>query len=545
MTIQFLSLQGSGGTAVPFDRRLGRQTQQTAHDPAESLRLKRYEEHWRFYQGTQWAFAREEGQALVTANYCRTVVNKKASWLVGKGQIIDVPQGLRAVTLPVLKRTWRENAEQKLLFEMAISGGVTGDINIIPTWQAPTHADLIADPSSRGSCRLRLVPAERCFPEWDPLNKDKLLSLRIVTEVPDTRPLPQEPQRTGRVVQLRPNPSAVRKRRYIEVLTAETLSEGWEGEEPTPRSNDLGEIPFVHIPNEVFPGEYFGLSDLDGVIDLQREFNEKATDISDIVNYHAAPITIITGAKAKNLERGANKIWSGLPEKASVQNLSLNGDLGASHKYLETVREIIFDVSNVPAGSLGRTQPISNTSKAALEVAFQPLVEATARKAAPFAEGMQKVNYFILRWDQLVHQKYYPSDLCGECGGRIVTFRKPGRDGVERLVQKCYRVDPQTLDFLHPDDVKVNVVVEHSFGNETRLMPFGRVKKLWGKKSPSYWDPEPMIDKEDAAELQKEREEKAQIEAQMAEAQAAEDEHGREMELKHGGGEEAPAEAEE
>jgi hypothetical protein len=520
VTIQFLSLQGSGGTAVPFDRRLGRQTQQTATDPAESLRLKRYEEHWRFYQGTQWAFSREEGQALVTANYCRTVVNKKASWLVGKGQIIDVPQGLRAVTLPVLKRTWRLNAEQKLLFEMAIQGGVTGDVCVVVTWQEPTHADLIADPGSRGTCRLRLVPAERCFPEWDPLNKDRLLSLRIVTEVPDTTPVAQVPSRMGNVTPLRSNPSAVRKRRYIEVLTAETLIEGWEGENPTSRKNDLGEIPFVHIPNEVFPGEYYGLSDLDGVIDLQREFNEKATDISDIVNYHAAPITIITGAKAANLERGANKIWSGLPEKASVQNLSLNGDLGASHKYLETVREIIFDVANVPAGSLGRTQPISNTSKAALEVAFQPLVETTARKAAPFVEGMQEINRLILRWDQLVHQKYYPSDLCGECGGRIVTFRKPGRDGVERLVQKCYRVDPQTLDFLHPDDVKVNVVIEHSFGNETRLLPYGRVKKLWGKKSPSYWDPESMIDKEEEAEAQKKHQEK--LEEEQAAAEEAE-----------------------
>lgn len=528
MTIQFLSLQGSGGTAVPFDRRLGKQTQQTATDPSESLRLKRYEEHWRFYQGTQWAFSREEGQALVTANYCRTVVNKKASWLVGKGQIIDVPQGLRAVTLPVLKRVWRENAEQKLLFEMAIQGGVTGDICVVVTWQAPTHADLIADPGSRGSCRLRLVPAERCFPEWDPLNKDHLLSLRIVTEVPD--PVPAQQAARGNVVPLRSNPGAVRKRRYVEVLTADLLTEGWEGEAPTSRPNDLGEIPFVHIPNEVFPGEYYGLSDLDGVIDLQREFNEKATDISDIVNYHAAPITIITGAKAANLERGASKIWSGLPDKASVQNLSLNGDLGASHKYLETVREIIFDVANVPAGSLGRTQPISNTSKAALEVAFQPLVETTARKAAPFVEGMQEINRLILRWDQLVHQRYYPTDLCGECGGRIVTFRKPGRDGVERLMQKCYRVDPQTLDFLHPDDVKVNVVIEHSFGNETRLLPYGRVKKLWGKKSPSYWDPEPLIDKEEEAEVQKKHQEKLE-EEQAASAEA-----------EYGGEEEAPAE---
>jgi hypothetical protein len=43
---------------------------------------------------------------------------------------------------------------------------------------------------------------------------------------------------------------------------------------------------------------------------LNRAYNETATDIADIVNYHAAPVTVITGAKASNLEKGPKKVWA-------------------------------------------------------------------------------------------------------------------------------------------------------------------------------------------------------------------------------------------
>ena len=52
------------------------------------------------------------------------------------------------------------------------------------------------------------------------------------------------------------------------------------------------------------------------------------------------------------------------------------------------------------------------------------------------------------------------------------------QDGREVMKRRCYMIDPQTLDFMKPDDVKVNVTIEHSFGNEVRMMPFGLVTRL-------------------------------------------------------------------
>jgi hypothetical protein len=71
-------------------------------------------------------------------------------------------------------------------------------------------------------------------------------------------------------------------------------------------------IPVVHIPNIPVSGSPWGLSDAHDIISVNRSYNEISTDIADIINYHAAPVTIVIGAKASNLEKGAKKVWAGL-----------------------------------------------------------------------------------------------------------------------------------------------------------------------------------------------------------------------------------------
>ena len=85
----------------------------------------------------------------------------------------------------------------------------------------------------------------------------------------------------------------------------------------------------MHIANKPASASPWGLSDIIDIIPLNRTYNETVTDILDIINYHTAPVTIITGAKASNLEKGANKIW-GLPRRTpEVENLE-GGSSGLS-----------------------------------------------------------------------------------------------------------------------------------------------------------------------------------------------------------------------
>jgi len=504
---QFLTLQGSGGTAVPYNRRNGPYNlNNLASNPLDSLRLRRYEEHWRFYQGLHWSFQREDGEPLVSVNYCRTVVEKKVSWLVGKGMTITVPEVLTNVTKPILEEVWRYNGQQAVLNSMATTGGVTGDVFILVLYEEPTDVERGINPHTKGKIRIRLVQPHQVFPIWDPLNVEKLQAVRIVTEVAyngqldadNPQGIRRDPTPPGAV-------GALQKRRYIEDISANWIVEGWEGEQKSKRKNDLGEIPLVHIANIEFPGEYYGLSDLDGVIDIQRELNEKMTDVSDIINYHAAPVTIMTGSKARNLEKGPKALWAGLPAEAKVYNLELGGDLGASHRYIELIRQMLMDIANLPEGSLGRIQPISNTAAAALQVAFQPLVECTERKTPNYTRGVQKVNYFILRTHQLVTKKALPVDLCRHCGGRILEIEEETITGEKVPKLKCFLIDHQTLELLPPGKVEMTWKRKHSFGVETRSIPFDQIKKEFKTEGASAWDVAPPQDLEQKAQDDQDR----------------------------------------
>ena len=206
-------------------------------------------------------------------------------------------------------------------------------------------------------------------------------------------------------------------------------------------------------------------------------------------------MTVILGARAKQLDKGPKSLWSGLPSDAKVFNLELGGNLPASHEYLKTVQQIMFDLAGLPEGSLGRTQPISNTSAAALQVQFQPLVEATERKLPSFKKGLEQVNYLILRYYQLATGISFPVDLCKHCGGRIVEVQE---DGVSK--RQCFTIDPQTLQFLSPEDVQVSIKRKYSFGSETRKVPFSQALREHKKASSSFWDPEPEVDLQEKAE---------------------------------------------
>jgi hypothetical protein len=159
----------------------------------------------------------------------------------------------------------------------------------------------------------------------------------------------------------------------------------------------LREINVVHIKNLPVANESYGVSDIADLIPVQAEFNFKTTDISDIIDYHAAPVTIIKGARTRQLEKGARKVWGGLPKDADVFNLTLESDLTASNTFLDKLRVAIFELSNTPEESLGARMAISNTSGIALQVKYGPLLEKTWIKQATYGTGIQRINKLLLK----------------------------------------------------------------------------------------------------------------------------------------------------
>ena len=135
----------------------------------------------------------------------------------------------------------------------------------------------------------------------------------------------------------------------------------------------------MHIQNAPAQGSAWGLSDIWEILGTNREYNEKMTEISDIINYHANPITVITGGKAPALDVGPNKIWGVDNDAAKVYNLENNfPGLQAAFGYVDLLKTYMFEATGVPINALGQEQAISNTSGVALSIQFMPTMMKTA-----------------------------------------------------------------------------------------------------------------------------------------------------------------------
>lgn len=184
---------------------------------------------------------------------------------------------------------------------------------------------------------------------------------------------------------------------YTELWTEDAMQAFINDELVESQDNPLGIIPFVPIANKKVPSSPWGLSDIQDVTDLNRVYNETATLITDIVNYYASPVTIITGAKSNNLERGPKKVWAIPNEKARVENLELNNELDGPLAYLQVLKNAMHELVGIPVNALGQAQAISNTSGVALSLQFLPLMQKFRQKTTQYASGLARVNEIIIR----------------------------------------------------------------------------------------------------------------------------------------------------
>jgi hypothetical protein len=185
---------------------------------------------------------------------------------------------------------------------------------------------------------------------------------------------------------------------YIEILDDEWIEEYVDDELIDRRKNPLGFIPVVHIANKVASASPWGLSDVIDVIPLNRDFNEKATEISDIINYSTAPVTIITGASAANLEKSANKIWSLRQKDATVQNLSSDfSTLGPAVDFLQMLKLGMHEMIGIPEAALGTAQAVSNTSGVALSIQYMPTIHAYKQKKIQYEKGIREISEMALK----------------------------------------------------------------------------------------------------------------------------------------------------
>jgi len=449
----------------------------------ESKRQHRLKEAWRFFLGQHWDWLRDPSEPLVTVNLTRSFIRKIVAFCASAGFNISTPKPLEHLTLPLLKRVWEENNKTRLGIYSHFQGSISGDVMMMVTNKQvlDKEKELFGKHSSQ-KIRILLLNSAKVSIRKHPQDDDVVVYARIEREYYDATE--KEPLHRNKLLIEEITPEFIKRK---------IVGKGKDDVKESKKPNDLGEVPIVHIKNLPVPNYKYGQSDLEDMIPLNREMNEKMTDCSDIINYQGSPITVITGARAKNLLKHSKAMWSGLPKDAKVFNLEMETDLPAANEYLDRIQTNLHIVSNVPEGSVGKIQPISNTSAAALHIMYQPLIELANLKRAMYQPGFEKINYLIIRIAQLkgLLPKKLPMDLCATCGGKILPIKNT--DG-NVIGGKCYKLDPETMGFLKAENVKIPFIRRHGIGDELAEITYKQAKKEHNKINASYWDMETESD---------------------------------------------------
>lgn len=341
-------------------------------------RLNRYATNWAFYLGHHWSYQRPAGEPQLTFNYTRALSDFLNDFQFGKGIYFRTPEATEAIAPNLYRRVWEEdNDKLTLLQEIGQLASVSGDTFIKVAYEEP-----YITPTGRlipGKVRIIPLNPSFCFPEYHPHDRDRLIRFKLKYRFWGTAL-----EGTRQVFT------------YVELITDDLIEEYVNDELIDSRENPVGQIPVVPVKNLAVASSPWGLADIQEILTLQREFNEKATQLSDIINYHVAPVTILTGAKASNLEKGPNKVWTITSKDARVENLKSDADITGALAYLELLKRSMHELTGVPETALGQEQPVSNTSGVALAILYLPLMFRYNRKCANFTKAFKRVNELIM-----------------------------------------------------------------------------------------------------------------------------------------------------
>jgi len=143
------------------------------------------------------------------------------------------------------------------------------------------------------------------------------------------------------------------------------------------------------------PNQVWGRSDLDGLIEINRELNERMSDQADVIRYHADPPVIFRGVtEHTDLAVGPGTVWD-LPLDSDVKLLEWQGQPVAVQEHIERVMRTLFEISETPRSAFGDSGRL--LSGVALEMELRPIIQKTLRRRAFWTRALRQRNTLILK----------------------------------------------------------------------------------------------------------------------------------------------------
>lgn len=380
---------GSGVESAVSTGQQPRATRPTQLAQADSLRVAGYRAYLDFYNGYQWDGLPTPNEKRLTFNYARVVVNKAASYLMGKGVgfAVTAPAGSgedgrkQAQHVEALLQACYEHNSLALIdLDTAVDSAVLGDGAFKVTW----------DPDSGNPSVSAVDPSTLvCVRQGDDYRR--LLRVTQSYYVGDEFQVPGDGGGDYR------NLSPDTRHLVTEEWTADTLEVWKDGGLVRRVPNTYGFIPYVVFPNLRVPKEPWGQSDLVDIVALNRDLNSRLSVLSHILEVSGNPIAVLENVTdSTGIKVGPGRLWE-LPKDAKAYLLDLlsGGGVGLHIDYINLLYRALHDIAEMPRTAFGDGSGTAR-SGVALEIEMQPMLQKVSRKRAIWSVALQERNRMIL-----------------------------------------------------------------------------------------------------------------------------------------------------
>ena len=369
-----------------------------------------------FYKGKQWSFRKEGGGTMRTYNYCFTIVENMTAFLTNEPPQISCPP--RSVTDPVerslaegrtkLLEAIHDDNSLSLVFQRAVrTGSITGDAFIfgaIPTFKVNEEGvktfDRIRYWNIEKPEHIQVLWKDENFTEMDGFIKKYRISVESAKRL-----FKEELKDKNFHIQAdydAENPSETQKSEVPMV----TVKELWMENEYLLMFNndnkpihyvkhDFGFVPLQFIPNIHLPGEPKGTSDIEHELDPQQEYNERASDMADIIKEISKPA--YWGKNLDNLTevRSGQIVIYQVGDDGDIQAMPKSGNVFPMESYLNDRKNDIIALSGLNQVLYPGNQVLQATGRA-LSVVMQGVNNKVSLRKEWWVRALKELNKSIL-----------------------------------------------------------------------------------------------------------------------------------------------------
>lgn len=371
-----------------------------------------------FYKGKQWSFRKEGGGTMRTYNYVFTIVENMTAFLTNEPpQISSAPRRLddpveRALAegrTKILSAIHEDNAVALCFQRAARTASINGDAFVfgaIPTFKADDEGNKTFDRIRYWNVErpehIRVIWKDNNFAEIGGFIKHYRVSVEMAKRL-----FKEEIESSGLVVAADHDTENITNETQPTEVPMVTVKEYWDEQEYLLTfgstsdqvvhymKHDWGFVPLEYIPNIHLPGEPKGTSDIENELDPQQEYNERASDLADVIKELAKPT--YWGKNLDNLTevRSGQTVIYQVGDDGDIQAMPRSGQTFPVEQYLSERKRDIISLSGMSEVLYPGNNVLQSTGRA-LSVIMQGVNNKVSLRKEWWVKAFKGINRSIL-----------------------------------------------------------------------------------------------------------------------------------------------------